>query len=157
MYKIILLVLILQLHCIYDGEIECDYNYRIEENENIKTFEDCFEWVKNNIVWKKDIKNYLQTPEETYQLKTGDCEDLSLLTAYWLYVKLNIDSELVEVKFIPFNEYHIILKVNGCYYESYDYNNIDDKIGKTHILTGNHLKYCEGVWEAQKRHYLYNY
>jgi len=57
-------------------------------------------WMRKNIEYKSDIviygvKNYTQTPSETYRLKTGDCEDISLLFAYWFLKYCNIDVDIV--------------------------------------------------------------
>jgi len=50
-------------------------------------------WIDTNINYKPDIdqwgvKDYHQTPRETLRLKTGDCEDLSLLFQHFLF-KIN--------------------------------------------------------------------
>ena len=160
MYKMILLFLILQLNCTYNyyEEMGCDYDYKIAENENIKTFEDCFNWTKENVYYKEDSVPYAQTPEETYNLhpRSGDCEDLCLMTAYWLYNKLGINSELVYLQIIGTDVYHMILKVENNYYEFNDYNNVNYKIN-TEYKVIIYIKYCEAVWETQQCNCLYGY
>ena len=41
------------------------------------------QWVKNNIRYTKDIRGVetIQTPEQTLRLRTGDCDDMSILVA----------------------------------------------------------------------------
>ena len=68
--------------------------WRKKERLNIKTAKDLAEhckkpyeawcWARRNIkyvsdpdVWK--VKDYWQTPEETLELRTGDCEDVAIL------------------------------------------------------------------------------
>jgi len=42
-------------------------------------------WLDNNITGKSDGRiQYAQTPEETFERRTGDCEDYSILAKYFL-------------------------------------------------------------------------
>lgn len=63
------------------------------------TQESILEWVSDNITYKDDkdtwgISDYWQTPEETMLLRTGDCEDFTIL-AMALLNSIGIYSELV--------------------------------------------------------------
>jgi len=63
------------------------------------TQEDILEWVSDNITYKEDLDtwgvgDYWQTPEETMILRTGDCEDFTVLAMALLY-SVGIYSELV--------------------------------------------------------------
>lgn len=63
------------------------------------TQEAILEWVSDNIVYKEDmdtwgVGDYWQTPEETIVLRTGDCEDFTILAMALLY-SIEVYSELV--------------------------------------------------------------
>lgn len=47
-------------------------------------------WMYRNIQYKKDrevwgVDDYWMTPEETYHYRVGDCEDISILFAYFAF------------------------------------------------------------------------
>ena len=52
-------------------------------------------WVANNIAYANS--DLWQTPDKTYQLRTGDCVDYCLLTMYFLH-EMAIDTELMEIR-----------------------------------------------------------
>jgi len=82
------------------------YNYDFEGSENIPAFENidkAMTWVRWFLENKRDIdvqdvEDYWQTPEESYKLKTGDCEDHAILYMFILKRQFNLDSYLVIVK-----------------------------------------------------------
>lgn len=41
-------------------------------------------WLKDNISQVKDKVSYAQTPQETFDRREGDCEDLSILAQYFI-------------------------------------------------------------------------
>jgi hypothetical protein len=51
-------------------------------------------WVSDNMTYK--VSPLWQTPEQTYQLRTGDCADYSLLAMYFLH-EMGVDTELLEI------------------------------------------------------------
>ena len=87
-------------------EIGNIYNYDFPGSEEIPTFgniDKAMTWVYWSIESKRDIdiygvEDYWQTPEETYKLKTGDCEDHAILYMFILKKQFNLDSDLVIVK-----------------------------------------------------------
>lgn len=96
--KIILLILLLSACSIYDDfDIQIDpadlkeqikylEAFNLGEKEYCSTIE---YWVLNEIEYIQDIDNqgildYWQTPEETYSLMSGDCEDRAILWAYFV-------------------------------------------------------------------------
>lgn len=40
------------------------------------------QWLRKNIRYELEFKEYIQTPEETFDKKTGDCEDYAILAEY---------------------------------------------------------------------------
>lgn len=61
----------------------------------------------SEIKYEMKIGDKLQTPKETMQLKTGDCEDFAVLTNY-LLKQIGIKSEIVIIKFKRLNIEHAI-------------------------------------------------
>ena len=100
----------------------------IEDSENTITFKslnDIMNWCFDNIKYKIDIggKEYWQTPQETYDLRTGDCEDYVILFMQFAY-ELGYKSELITIK-TKKGTYHTLAKVEGKFYnvnanEKYD-------------------------------------
>jgi len=69
---------------------------------------------------EKNGKNYWQTPEETWNKKTGDCEDISMLIAYCCKQILNIEPDIVRIsKESRTGEYfnHVIIYYDNIYYD----------------------------------------
>lgn len=71
---------------------------------------------KNNMSYKDDPNDYWQLPEESYKLKTGDCEDYAVLFMYLCKVKLNINCALVMVT--SDGGKHVVVKINNVYYDT---------------------------------------
>jgi Transglutaminase-like domain len=64
------------------------------------TLEGVLSWVSYNIAYRYDNPyvnggDYFQTPKETYDRRTGDCEDYSILTMYLAYTYANIELKAV--------------------------------------------------------------
>jgi hypothetical protein len=125
---LIIFISILFLNCsqIYDyyerQESSVDYISNFQFNENVKIadwFNAC-NWVKDNIIYKKEIGDYWQTPEETMQLKTGDCEDIAILIIAITYnkTKIKMDFVLVNTLYNINTPNHAVCMVN---YLSNDY------------------------------------
>ena len=64
---------------------------------------------------EKKGENYWQTPEETWNKKTGDCEDISLLIAYCCKQILNIEPDMVRINIR--GNLHIIIHYDNIYYD----------------------------------------
>ena len=152
--EIICIIFILLIACEYcTVEKKCLTDYRFNENIQIKTFEDCYKWTRYNIKQVADPKDYAQSPEETYNLKTGDCEDLCLMTQYLLYNKLNIDSHSVRVNNLKTGKGHFVIQINNQYYEAIVYKPIKNFNQKYKIT--NTIPYCVAVWMAINYHYFF--
>lgn len=74
------------------GKIE---NYNFENNIEISDYKEASDLTRNYIKYNKDKNEYWQSPEETYNSKTGDCEDYALFYSFLLDTKLHIDSEII--------------------------------------------------------------
>jgi len=58
---------------------------------------DIADWIADNINYKKDITDYAQTPQETLDLGTGDCEDAALLFCALAFNSLGLKCNIVLV------------------------------------------------------------
>jgi hypothetical protein len=74
------------------------------------SFDEMSEWIIENIEYKSEKGEIWQTPEETYLLKAGDCEDISFLTSYFLR-QLNISHKVIVTRYIMTNNYHMAIKL----------------------------------------------
>jgi hypothetical protein len=77
--------------------------------------EDAIAWVAKNIKYKSDGADYWQPPYETLALRTGDCEDFSMLLAAALET-YNVDVHLVGVR-RPDGTFHLFIRAMGKYIE----------------------------------------
>jgi hypothetical protein len=73
-------------------------NYSFDNDIAINHPNDAMYYLYTNITNKDESKDYWQLPEETYQLKTGDCEDFCILFMFLLKTKLNLDTNLIMIK-----------------------------------------------------------
>ena len=104
-----------------------DYAFCIPEIDSI---EDTFKWVSLNITSKADESEYWQTPDETMELLTGDCEDQAILLMYLIYKNTGIKSEMCIVQLKTegkVNSYHAIVKCEDVLYDCpcRSYGNLD--------------------------------
>jgi hypothetical protein len=117
-----------------------------EYNLDVPVFNDVDEievWIIENIEYKSDLevygKNFWQYPSETFNFKTGDCEDRAILMLYIIHDQFGIDGEFV-VYTSSFGYYHSVVRINGkeylevFYYDIYvktvKYENLWEKIRK---------------------------
>lgn len=105
--------------CFFIFCIGCDYyipcgtmeNYYFENDLEFYSVASISDYIRNNILYAydKDVHNkedYWQTPEETYNLQTGDCEDIALFFAYFVYNQLGMDCKIALLKLIGRDKYH---------------------------------------------------
>lgn len=105
---IIYIFLLIFIICIISKE-----NHKYDDIK-ISTLEELNQWVYINIIYKRngveDIYDHWQYPEETLEIKTGDCEDKAILFSDIAKNKLNIDVYLVKVVTIePIASHWVIL------------------------------------------------
>jgi hypothetical protein len=116
-------------------------------------------WVQDNINYKKENDNgdwndeHWQTPEETYFLKTGDCEDYAILFAYIVKNKLNTNIEIEYVDII----YSIVKETDsGHCFNDINYRYIDPQGGYLDLDDYKiefHIPYEETLWMAIHHHH----
>ena len=75
--------------------------------------------ISSKISYKSDIeahgvKDYWQSPRQTLQLKTGDCEDFAILQANILHTKYNIPSSKIKYAYFKNSvEGHMVVLYNN--------------------------------------------
>lgn len=128
---IIIFALTLLLSCtsledLYEPYKEYRYSVPDVSFNNIQSIKD---YVMTNITYKKDIDvhghpEYFQTPEQTMQLRSGDCEDFHILMMVLIYTYLNKKGQLICVTNDKVS--HISLYLNGIIVDySTTYESID--------------------------------
>lgn len=85
------------------------------------------EWTAEHIEYRYDmdewnVRDYWQTPDETLDLRTGDCEDHVILDMQFLW-EIGIDSLMVSIP------NHVVLQVEDRYYETITGRRIDKPDG----------------------------
>lgn len=101
----------------------------IEMNINNPSIDDCIDYCENNITYIADpfLTENWQTPSETFNLKTGDCEDgaLALMALIWKYYpNKNLCMIAYECENMTLHAMVFDKDLNLCY---------DVTSGKTHI------------------------
>jgi len=87
--------------------------------DSVKTIDQAFMYVEDNIIYTLDNGENWQFPEETADLKTGDCEDISALIAHLLIYNVGIDNVLLVLcKRKTDGNGHMMIKIGNKYYES---------------------------------------
>lgn len=93
-----------------------------EINYQVGSLEEALSFVRNKITYVDDQDQYggeyWQMPEETYQLRRGDCEDYALLLLYFTHTDLGMDSylQLVGPKEAE-GPTHALAEIDGVWYE----------------------------------------
>lgn len=84
---------------VYEARLSGQELYYIEGLPEFETLSDIGCFLNENITYKAepDGQDYAQSPEETWALKTGDCEDFCLLFMNIAYLELGIKYDLVLV------------------------------------------------------------
>ena len=122
--KIIFLSLFLLSGCFLDYEYQEEnqvskdpqyYEADFKNDISVQSFDDTLYYVYKSVEYKDETFDYWQTPEQTYTLKNGDCEDFAIFTMWILWNKLKIDSRLILI--FKNGQGHAVIKVNGEYYD----------------------------------------
>jgi len=120
---IIVMCGIMMSGCEFEVQIGSMDDYRFDDSEiEVNSVEDILIYISNNITYKNDINvwkvnEYWQLPEETYMLKTGDCEDFCILFMYLCKVKLNVNSSYYSFENLNIKENHAFVKIEDTYYD----------------------------------------
>ncbi len=120
---ILLSILVLTVGCSFDNYIYEEEILAMIPLDEFETKKDVTKWVYGVTEYKSDYDSrsidYWQSPHETLNRKTGDCEDKALLTIYIINLKFN---EKLEIGIYQSNS-------DGSYHaEPYD-KNIDVTFG----------------------------
>jgi hypothetical protein len=138
-WSIFLLIFILFIGCSDDpGMIQVGemHDYYFENDIEVNSVDETREFVHNYMTNKDEKNDYWQLPEESYNSKTGDCEDYCIFFQYLLYEKINLNSELVLIKNQE-GDRHTLVEVEGFYHE------IINNFKSAHLQSG-----WETIWKA---------
>lgn len=156
-----ILLILLLLHCNYNlcdeswMDVTGDMSWYYFENDiQIETFHKTISWINENIEYVSDIelygiKEYWPMPDETYDLRAGDCDGKIILLMYLLKQNFNIDSLFICVTIKWSNEDHAITFFKNNFY--------DLRIGHYPVNIDNYkinyiLSYNQILWEAYHYH-----
>ena len=97
--------------------------YGFSYNINVDNLYEALEWCASNITYKTDsevwgLLDYWQSPEQTYLLRSGDCEDSSIFFMYLLKEELDKSSNFVIVQSVDGGNCHAVVEVGDKWYES---------------------------------------
>lgn len=133
--------------------VEEKHDYVFDNDIQVNSVQEILDYVALNMTYKDEKNDYWQLPEQSYNWKTGDCEDYCIFMMYLLKEKLGIDSELILVK-PRSNVIHTIVYYNNSYSDPtyYDpekkFTNIS--VPKSHILW--RMPYAEAIWMTYHYH-----
>ncbi len=93
-------------------------DYYFENDIKVSSvFESCI-WVYCRISYQSDNgEEYWQLPEETYDLKEGDCEDHAILFQYIVETKFDIRTYMIIVFNQESKGYHALSIVDNLFYD----------------------------------------
>lgn len=83
----------------------------------LTTVPEVMQWVSLHIDYKSDEGHYFQSPGETYDLLTGDCEDFAGITMYLLRNELGLDPMMVSGYMTGETSGHMWVNVNEEWWE----------------------------------------
>lgn len=88
--------------------------------QHFNTREEAMKWVYTTVTYKSDMEQWnvsdvWQTPETTLKLKTGDCEDYSILFMSILHDQFGDFPEMLSVKIPGTN--HAVVRSAGVIYD----------------------------------------
>lgn len=100
------------------------------------TKEEVFTWIADNYVYKDDASEYWQSPEETLERGTGDCEDWAILCVYMLN-EINIKANIALIQKPDWDPmvYHAAIWIDGRVYETRGGKDITDDYIVKQILS----------------------
>lgn len=76
------------------------------------------DYVQSNWVYEYDVDDEIvQTPQVSYDILTGDCDDFATMIAYYIEEVYGYDTELVEIYMSDTGNYHLVafVKVTDSY------------------------------------------
>lgn len=135
------------------------YMYTWVPPVQLGTLNEILRWERDNLTYTlengdENGADYWQTPEETYNKKSGDCEDYCLLFMHFARFcgHDGFDSQLIIVD-KDNGETHALVMCNGKIHETTGgkiYNKIDDYPG--YIKTRKEYSYQDAMYITEKFH-----
>lgn len=117
MYMRALIILIVSLAALLACAIEPEvWDYSFVHDIEIASTHDAISWITHNVIPAHDECDYWQSPEETYNFRQGDCEDMCILFMYLIHEQLGMDSELHILQVGNDEIYHAVVWSEGIYY-----------------------------------------
>jgi len=130
-----------------------NFHYSVGIPVEAENIEDVLFWCISNLSYKSDKevygKSYWQTPEETYRLRTGDCEDFALLFMYLTEKNLGLETELIIVGYNSSSANHAVVGVGGQWYETTGGFRIIDYSPYTYITR---VDFETSMWQSATYH-----
>ncbi len=126
-------------------------NYRFENDIQVDDPYSAFDYVYNNIIYKNENIDFWQLPETTYQEKSGDCEDFTILFMYILDTRLSIQSSMIITYDSINDKYHSVVLCNDDYFDATS-GSIDSYIETDNIKIKYIIPYPEVIWMTYYYH-----
>jgi hypothetical protein len=163
--SIIILIILMASSC-YESEIERDplrdiivgekTDYHCQDNiiETFTWIDQIGLWIHQNISYKTDDQHYWQLPDETLNLKTGDCADMVILHLYLAKTKLNMEMNMIIIS-NDSSQHALIYPYPFGSQTGYYYDVVNNFITKD-ILPGWHIvysiPYSQVIWMTYYYH-----
>ena len=116
-----ILAFLLLLGCNLNRSYEA-FDYSFAHEITVTSVEEALAWCSENIEYVADSEvygeGYWQLPEETYEKRSGDCEDFCLMFMYLCYEQLGYSPELLIVQYgdaVTYN--HAIVELGAEWFE----------------------------------------
>lgn len=93
--------------------------YEWEGVEEVTTIQEALDYMSENITYDIKYINKIRMPEETNNVKRGDCKGMSSLLAHILIYNVNeADVKIVRCKRKTDGAGHVMVKIRSVYYEA---------------------------------------
>jgi hypothetical protein len=130
-------------------------DYYFENNIEIDWIGDAMLW-SYNIEYIADETDYWQLPEETYESRTGDCEDFCIMFMYLMKTKLNLETNLIMIEKDNGDVHTLVYPVPfGSEKKPMYYEAVNNFLSST-LLNSWHIKftipYTEVMWMTYNYH-----
>ena len=108
------MIFILLIGCTIQGQL-WNYQFDFPYGNEIQTVYDSYLWVFVNTTYQEDIDGEWKTPEETYNDRGGDCEDLAILMMYLCYQYAGQTPTMLEIDLN--GKRHMVVEVDSKLYD----------------------------------------
>jgi hypothetical protein len=157
---IFLMMVILTYGCANPTKLKTvqDYEYEWNRPINVTIIDEALVWCSKNITYKSDAErnDYWQTPQQTYDKRTGDCDDFCLMFVQLAH-ELGYEPELIGIKIKTRGEItgHMVVKIDDIIYDvqpARKLNKLEDNKTWEYIKTRESYQYSEALWRAENYH-----